>query len=114
MEAERVEKLLKELDGWRAEEGHHLAKDYTFKDYAQTLEFVNRVGALAEEQNLVFLSSPFSIEAVELLERLNVSQHKVPSGEVTNLPMLEAIARTVKPVLLSSGMSSWEELDQAV
>lgn len=69
---------------------------------------------LAEEQNLVFLSSPFSIEAVELLERLNVSQHKVPSGEVTNLPMLEAIARTGKPVLLSSGMSSWEEIDQAV
>lgn len=61
-----------------------------------------------------FLSSPFSLEAVELLEQVGVQRHKVPSGEVTNLPLLEAIARTRKPVLLSSGMSSWAELDAAV
>ena len=40
--------------------------------------------------------------------------YKIPSGEVTNIPMLEYIAETKKPVLLSSGMSSWEELDDAV
>lgn len=61
-----------------------------------------------------FLSSPFSIEAVELLERIGVGRYKVPSGEVTNLPLLEAVAKTGKPVLLSSGMSSWAELDRAV
>jgi N-acetylneuraminate synthase len=68
----------------------------------------------AESQGLIFLSSPFSIEAVELLEGLGVTQYKIPSGEVTNLPMLEVIAKTGKPVLLSSGMSSWAELDEAV
>lgn len=68
----------------------------------------------AEEHGLIFLSSPFSIEAVRLLEDIGVSQYKIPSGEVTNLPMVEVIARTGKPVLLSSGMSSWAELDEAV
>lgn len=61
-----------------------------------------------------FLSSPFSIAAVELLEKLDVARYKIPSGEVTNLPYLEIIAQTHKPIVLSSGMSSWEELDNAV
>ena len=67
-----------------------------------------------EAQGIEFLSSPFSIEAVELLEAVGVARYKVPSGEVTNLPLLEVIAQTDKPVLLSSGMSSWAELDEAV
>lgn len=67
-----------------------------------------------EVRRVEFLSSAFSVEAVELLERIGVRRHKVPSGEVTNLPLLEAIAATGKPVLLSSGMSSWSELDAAV
>lgn len=61
-----------------------------------------------------FLSSPFSVEAVELLEDIGVDRYKIPSGEVTNIPFLEAVAQTGKPVILSSGMSSWEELDEAV
>ncbi len=61
-----------------------------------------------------FLSSPFSVEAVELLETVGITRYKIPSGEVTNIPMLEVIAHTGKPVLLSSGMSTWAELDDAV
>lgn len=67
-----------------------------------------------EKRKVEFLSSPFSVEAVELLEKLGVKRYKVPSGEVTNLPYLEFVAQTGKPVLLSSGMSSWAELDAAV
>jgi N,N'-diacetyllegionaminate synthase len=67
-----------------------------------------------DDQGIEFLSSPFSIQAVELLESLEVHRYKVPSGEVSNLPLLDVIARTEKPVLLSSGMSSWRELDNAV
>jgi N,N'-diacetyllegionaminate synthase len=61
-----------------------------------------------------FLSSPFSLEAVDLLESVGVAAYKVPSGEVSNLPLIERIAATGKPVLLSSGMSNWTELDAAV
>ncbi|RDV03143.1 N-acetylneuraminate synthase family protein [Undibacter mobilis] len=63
---------------------------------------------------VTFLSSPFSLEAVDLLEAIGVGAYKVPSGEVSNLPLLEKIAATGKPVLLSSGMSNWKELDAAV
>lgn len=68
----------------------------------------------AEEVGIGFLSSPFSDAAVDLLEKVGMTMYKVPSGEVTNLPMLERIAATGKPVLLSSGMSDWAELDAAV
>lgn len=68
----------------------------------------------AEGAGLKFISSPFSIEAVELLEEIGIDAYKVPSGEVTNLPMLDLLARKGKQVLLSSGMSSWSELDAAV
>lgn len=68
----------------------------------------------AEDKNMIFISSAFSLKALEMLENLGVSMHKVPSGEVTNIPLLEAMSETKKPVLLSSGMSSWKELDQAV
>ena len=73
-----------------------------------------RLATHAAECGLQFLSSPFSIEAVALLEDVGVGGYKIPSGEVTNIPMLEAIAETGKPVLLSSGMSDWRELDAAV
>lgn len=68
----------------------------------------------AEESGLVFISSPFSLEAVDLLEDVGLDRYKVASGEVTNIPLLERIASTGKPIYLSSGMSSWEELDTAV
>jgi sialic acid synthase SpsE len=70
--------------------------------------------AQAMHHAVTFLSSPFSIEAVDLLEEVGVESYKVPSGEVSNLPLLERIAATGKPVLLSSGMSDWAELDAAV
>jgi|SRR5581483_9474285 len=61
-----------------------------------------------------FLCSAFSVEALARLETLGVARHKIPSGEVTNLELVRAAAATGKPVLLSSGMSSWAELDAAV
>lgn len=68
----------------------------------------------AESKGLEFISSPFSLEAIELLEKVGIMTYKIPSGEVTNLPLLERIAKTGKKILLSSGMSSYSELDDAV
>ncbi|SDH07187.1 N-acetylneuraminate synthase [Dyadobacter soli] len=67
-----------------------------------------------EKVGLDFLASPFSLAAVELLDKIGVMGFKIGSGEVDNLPMLDKIAETGKPVILSSGMSSWAELDLAV
>jgi N,N'-diacetyllegionaminate synthase len=68
-----------------------------------------------EECGVEFLSSAFSIEAVDLLVELGVKTIKIPSGEVNNIPLLHHIAKvTNASILLSSGMSSWAELDEAV
>lgn len=68
----------------------------------------------ATARGLVFLSSPFSIEAVDLLERIGAPAWKVGSGDVRTAPMLARMAATGKPILMSSGMSSWAEIDAAV
>ncbi len=70
--------------------------------------------AACGKAGVTFLSSPFSLEAVDLLETVGVGAYKIPSGEVSNIPLLEHVAQTGKPVLLSSGMSDWTELDRAV
>ena len=67
-----------------------------------------------EDKNLEFISSPFSNAAVDLLEELGVKRYKIGSGEVSNWLMLEKIAKTGKPIMLSSGMSSWDEMDATV
>ncbi|MBA2637588.1 MAG: N-acetylneuraminate synthase family protein, partial [Solirubrobacterales bacterium] len=70
--------------------------------------------AYAEERDLVFFSSPFSVEAVELLERVGIGAYKIASGEVSNPPLIEAVAATGKPVLMSTGMSGLDDLAPAV
>lgn len=87
--------------------------DY-FERTAFSLEQWQALHAFAQDCGIEFLSSPFSLEAVVLLETVGIRRYKIPSGEVTNLPLLRAIAATGRPVLLSSGMSSWDELDRAV
>ena len=93
-------------------------QDSTRYDYWKRMEFTeSQWAALAEhasDRGLVFLSTPFSFEAVELLEKLGVPAWKIGSGEIGNLTMLEKIAKTQKPILLSSGMSYWKELDEAI
>ena len=67
-----------------------------------------------DEVGLEFMSSPFSNAAVDLLEKVDVKRYKVGSGEVNNFVLLEKIAKTGKPIIISSGMSSIEELDKTV
>jgi len=93
-------------------------QDATRYDYWKRMEFSedawHKLKKHADEKNLWFLSSPFSVEAIELLERVGVAAWKVASGETSNLPFLERLTRDGQPVLLSTGMSSTEEIDSAV
>jgi N,N'-diacetyllegionaminate synthase len=70
--------------------------------------------AHADQRGLAFLSSPFSLEAVDLLDRVGVPAWKVASGESGNVPMLDRMLQTRRPILLSSGMSPLVETDAAV
>lgn len=87
--------------------------DY-FKRTAFSTTQWKELKAFCDELAITFISSPFSKEAVDLLEDVGVQKYKIPSGEVTNIELLEAAANTGKPIILSSGMSNWEELDNAV
>ncbi len=93
-------------------------QDVTRFDYWRRMEFT--VGQWvelrrhAEERGLTFLCSPFSLAAIRRLEAMDVAAWKVASGEVTNRLLLDAMTATGRPVLLSSGMSSLAELDEAV
>jgi N-acetylneuraminate synthase len=87
--------------------------DY-FRRTGFTIPQWKELQAHAREVGVGFLSSPFSEAAVDLLEEVGVDAYKIPSGEVSNVPMLEAVAATGKPCYLSSGMSDWTELDAAV
>jgi len=94
------------------------SEDKTRYDYWKRMQFsVAAWKALkrrCEEKNMEFLASPFSNAAVDLLEQLNVKRYKIGSGEVNNFLLLEKIAQTGKPIILSSGMSSYLELDETV
>ncbi|MBA7481332.1 N,N'-diacetyllegionaminic acid synthase [subsurface metagenome] len=70
--------------------------------------------AYAQEQGILFLSSPFDVGSVDLLSELGVSAFKIPSGEITNQPLLKHIARKRKPIILSTGMATREEVGEAL
>jgi N-acetylneuraminate synthase len=93
-------------------------QDATRYDYWKRIEFSETewkgLADHAREKGLLFLSSPFSREAVDLLVRVGMAMWKVGSGEVGTVPMLDAMIATGNPVLLSSGMSDLAELDKAV
>ncbi|MDL0102182.1 N-acetylneuraminate synthase [Campylobacter felis] len=67
-----------------------------------------------KKHNIAFLSTPFDLESVAFLQSLNLSYFKIPSGEITNLPYLKAVARCKKKVLLSTGMANLAEIEAAL
>ena len=67
-----------------------------------------------DDVGLEFLSSPFSNMAVTWLEQVGVKRYKIGSGEVSNFLMLDKIAKTGKDIIISSGMSSFDELDESI
>jgi N-acetylneuraminate synthase len=93
-------------------------QDATRYDYWKRMEFTEKqwqgLKQHADERGLIFLSSPFSFEAVDLLSRLDVAAWKIPSGETTSTPILDQILATNLPIILSTGMSPLSEIDETV
>lgn len=70
--------------------------------------------AYCDEVGIGFISTPFDLESIDFLEELDMDFWKIPSGEITNLPYLEKIAKTKRKVILSTGMSNIKEINEAV
>ncbi|MBI2255511.1 MAG: N-acetylneuraminate synthase family protein [Proteobacteria bacterium] len=100
---------------WRRRFSYQDASRY---DYWRRMEFTPEqwagLKAHADERSLIFLSSPFSLEAVELLRDIGMPAWKIASGELSNSPLIEAIVETGQPIMLSSGMSDFAEIDAVV
>jgi N-acetylneuraminate synthase len=100
---------------WRVKFSRQDASRY---DYWKRMEFTEEqwrgLKSHAEERGLLFLSTPFSIEAVELLSRVGISAWKIASGELGSRAMLDRMLATRLPFLISTGMSPWKEIDAAV
>jgi len=93
-------------------------QDDTRLDYWRRMEFTPEqwqgLKSHSEERGLLFLSSPFSMAALELLRRIGVAGWKIPSGEINNPHLLEAMGGSGLPIMISTGMSPWGEIDKAV
>jgi N-acetylneuraminate synthase len=93
-------------------------EDVTRFDYWKRMEFTieqwDGLKKHCDDLGLEFISSPFSCAAVDLLEKIGVKKYKIGSGETSNYLMLQKIAETGKDILLSSGMSSFREIDKTL
>ncbi len=90
----------------------------TYLEYRYRVEFSKEqyieIGDHATLRGLDWFASPWDVPSVAFLEDLNVPTHKVASASVTDLELLEALRATGKPIILSTGMSTLEEIDRAV
>ena len=67
-----------------------------------------------DQEGICFLSTPFDFESINFLNGLDMPFWKIPSGEITNLPYLVALAKTKKPVVMSTGMCRMNEIEEAM
>lgn len=81
--------------------------ELTQKDFIELSEYCKRIG-------IGFLSTPFDLESIEFLKTISMDYWKIPSGEITNYPYLDKIAKDKRNIILSIGMSTIEEVDAAL
>lgn len=90
----------------------------TYREIRESLEFgLDEFRILkkhAESLGLIFFATPFDISSVRFLEKVGVGHFKIASHGVTNLPLISAVAETGKPTIISTGMASQDEVDEAV
>ena len=85
-----------------------------FKKYELSFQEFQELSDIAKELGIIFLSTPLDIESADFLEKLGVQAFKVASCDLTNLPFLEYLSKKGKPIILSTGMATLEEVAEAV
>jgi N-acetylneuraminate synthase len=90
----------------------------TYLDYRRRVEFGEaeylEIASYAMRAGIDWFASPWDVPSVEFLEKLDVVAHKVASASLTDLELLDSLAATGKPIILSTGMSTIDEIDRAV
>jgi N-acetylneuraminate synthase len=83
-------------------------------DCSLTLDEERELSQYVGDKGLIYMSTPFSFEAIEFLESINIPAYKIGSGECNNYPLVEEIASKRKPVIMSTGMNSIESITPSV
>ena len=85
-----------------------------YKKACTPLDWHKEIFKIARDKNICLFSSPFSLRAVDLLEKMNVKLYKIASIEITDLKLIDRVAQTKKPIILSTGISSLSEINLAI
>lgn len=94
--------------------GQEMSQREMLKKLLLSYDEFKELAAYCQEVGITFLSTPFDLESIDFLEELGCNMWKIPSGEITNLPYLEKIAKTHKNIILSTGMCTMQEVEDAV
>jgi len=94
--------------------GHDETQREMLKALELSVEDHNELVRHCERNNILFLSTPFDLESIELLRSFNLEIYKIPSGEINNLPYLRRIGSLQKQIILSTGMADLGEIEDAL
>ena len=85
-----------------------------YQQASMPYEWQHKLKKVAENLGLVFFSSPFDLEAVDFLENLNVPLYKIASFEINDIPLIQKVASTKKPVIISTGIATIDDIQLAI
>ena len=95
--------------GWEVHPAYKVIEDLTLPE-----EWHGELKDFADGEGIIFLSAPFESSRAELLNSLNVEAFKIASGDITNIPLLQLVAKFQKPMILSTGASYIGEVEGAI
>lgn len=109
-----VSETAKKADYQRATTDKDESQQDMLKKLALTFDEFKELKEYCQVQEIGFLSTPFDFKSIEFLQGLDLDFWKIPSGEITNLPYLQKLAKTKKPMVLSTGMCTLQEVSDAL
>ena len=109
-----VSKTAKMAEYQKENIGQEMSQREMLKKLLLSYDEFTELAAYCREIGITFLSTPFDLESIDFLEELGCDMWKIPSGEITNLPYLEKIGKTHKNIILSTGMCTMQEVEDAV
>jgi N,N'-diacetyllegionaminate synthase len=83
------------------------SQEFSFDEFSELKDY-------CDKKKIEFISTPYDVKSVELLDKLNVKRFKIASAELVNKPVIKAIAKTKKPVILATGMANLGEIEQTI
>jgi len=107
--AKLISPMVRQGDKWTK---HPAWENFSNLELSDEWHFILK--EFADESIIEFISTPFYLEAVDLLEKVKVSRYKIASGDITFLPLLEKVGETGKPVILSTGGSNLFDVQKAI